>query len=171
MRHEWCLQISPYAKAQCTKTRLKDETEESEKREQIRLLRLRPVEVQEVREFKDDLVDFVTAPLSVQRIAPEVWLDVWKYTCQENPEWLEWRDCPYCKLCLKDCVFSSHLLSRECWRRQKRFDVTPGSVLKEILWAAALPTQEESEAITSPEAQNSSQVVFGRFRKNQMPIS
>ena len=65
-----------------------------------------------------ELLDYLTAPPSVQQLNEEIWLVAWKHVCKEN-EWLEmrnYRDCglgPYCKLCNRWAEVP-HLLSDKC---------------------------------------------------------
>ena len=56
--------------------------------------------------------------------------------CDENPEWLEMRETPYCKLCGRAGIFSSHLLAKECKAAREARNIVPGPLLMEILHAA-----------------------------------
>ena len=83
-----------------------------------------------------DLVEFVAAPISVQKMSPELWLNVWVHVCSENPKWLKMRDTPCCTVCGRAGIFSSHLLAKECKAAREARNLAPGPLLKEILYAA-----------------------------------
>ena len=100
------------------------------------MLRLWAEPITRLKTLDVDLVEFVTAPISVQKMSPELWLNVWEHVCAENPEWLEMRDTPYCKVCGRGGIFSSHLLTKECKAAREARNLAPGPLLKEILCAA-----------------------------------
>ena len=89
-----------------------------------------------LRKLDEELVEFLTAPSSVQKMSPELWLEVWNHVCTENSEWLEKRGAPYCSLCAQAGIFSDHLITKECKEKRKARNVTVGPLLEEILRAA-----------------------------------
>ena len=103
--------------------------------EEIQLLRLRAESITRLGALDVDLVEFLTAPISVQNMSPELWLLVWEQVCTENV-WLEMRDTPYCKVCGRAGIVASHLLTKECMDAREARKLAPGPLLKEILHAA-----------------------------------
>ena len=87
-------------------------------------------------ELDQELEEFLTAPITVQKMSPELWLGIWDRVCTENSEWLEKRDAPYCLLCAQAGIFSDHLITKECKDKRAEGNVTVGPILQEILLAA-----------------------------------
>ena len=98
------------------------------------------MEQRELRNVDVELLEFLAAPPSVQRLQPEMWLDVWHLICEENDGWIEMQqdaagdDCPYCNTCScwADC---SHLASKECEDKNELIGHAPGPLLAAVLQA------------------------------------
>ena len=92
------------------------------------------------REIEDDLLEFLTAPPSVQKLSPEMWLDAWDAVIKENPDLVEKRKgeaVPYCKICGRWAQLS-HLMSAECKANREQQGASTGPLLTEILAAERL---------------------------------
>ena len=101
-------------------------------------------DVMEQRDIDLELLEFLTAPVSVQMMDPEKWSEAWELACRENNWWMymrkdeRGREWPYCRLC-STWAEPSHLTSNGC--RQKvteyttRHDDNIGPLLQEILTA------------------------------------
>ena len=83
----------------------------------------------------------MTAPPSVQKLTPEVWLDVLDHVAQENCDVVEMRQDPvsgvrhpYCRIC-ETWADIAHWQSEECSCRRQARQITPGIVLAAILEA------------------------------------
>ena len=109
------------------------------RRNQVHLLQLSP-ELMHHRDIDEGLLEFLTAPLSVQKLSPDVWLDVWQHVAEENWEWMEMRGdascgpCPYCRICDR-WAENSHLQSKACQSRRDVQGFKMGPVLTAILEA------------------------------------
>ena len=102
----------------------------------IELLQLEVEGTEAVVGLPDSLLSFLTAPISVQRMSPEVWLHTWSYVCTENNTWLDMRDhAPWCLLCNRGKNILAHLLSATCKAKRSQHAIHPGPLLTEILKA------------------------------------
>ena len=101
------------------------------------MLSLRPDSVMNLRKLDNELVDFLTAPISAQKMSPETWLRVWDHVCIENCELLKMQDTLYCILCNRPGILYDHLLSEGCKDKRKAHKVRPDPLLTEILRAAS----------------------------------
>ena len=111
------------------------------RRSEVHMLQLKKEQIMEDRDLDEELLEYLTAPPSVQMLSPETWLDVWQHVCRENQDWLEMRDdprcgpCPYCRIC-KRWAELSHLRSEGCESRRREEGITRlGHVLRAILEA------------------------------------
>ena len=101
------------------------------------MLQLRTESVLLNLELDEELEEFLTAPITVQKMSPELWLGIWDRVCTENSEWLEKRDGrPYCLLCAQACIFSDHLNTKTCKDARAKGNVSVSPLLHEILLAA-----------------------------------
>eukprot|EP00928_Gymnodinium_smaydae_P058179 TRINITY_DN41407_c0_g1_i1.p1 TRINITY_DN41407_c0_g1~~TRINITY_DN41407_c0_g1_i1.p1 ORF type:complete len:501 (-),score=79.22 TRINITY_DN41407_c0_g1_i1:495-1997(-) len=100
----------------------------------MHLLQLDPDDLQHDKDIDLDLLEFCTAPPSVQKLQPEMWLDVWDHVHEEN-EWLGKKgEYPYCNLC-EAYADLSHLLSEGCEENVRQNEKEVGPLLKAILLA------------------------------------
>jgi len=110
-----------------------------------------PAELMETEELKGidfDLLEYLTAPVSVQLMEPQGWINVWKYVCEEeNEEWLQMRDeaydegpsitteTPWCTIC-STWATVDHLKSDACRESVANKGISPGPLISAILkWA------------------------------------
>ena len=101
-------------------------------------------DVMEQRDIDLELLEFLTAPVSVQMMDPEKWIEAWELACRENDWWLYMRkdergqDWPYCRFCSAWAV-PAHLTTDECRQRVAEYtarqDDNIGPLLREILTA------------------------------------
>lgn len=88
-----------------------------------------PVQIMERRDVDLELLEFLTAPPSVQIQSPEMWVSAWRQVCLEN-EWLVMVDHetrgegPYCTVCKKWAELS-HLTSPKCKSNRRNLTVSP----------------------------------------------
>ena len=114
--------------------------EEPREEDEVHMLQIDKDQIMGDRAVPEDLLEYLTAPPTVQILSPETWLDVWQHVCRENQEWLEMRDdprcgpCPYCRMC-KRWAALSHLRSEGCESRRREEGVALGHVLAAILEA------------------------------------
>ena len=100
----------------------------------------------------------MTAPSSVQKLTPEIWLDVWEHVCKENVDWFEMRTdagsgtFPYCRIC-ETWSGIAHLQSGSC-----RSGIKPGPVLAAILEAESECCRASATPLGTSEASSGLQV-------------
>ena len=100
----------------------------------IELLQLEVEGTQAIVGLPESLLSFLTAPISVQSLSPEIWLQTWRYVCTENDTWLDIRDDePCCLLCNRSTNFLAHLLSASCKAKRSQHAIRPGPLLLQIL--------------------------------------
>ena len=119
-------------------------------------------DVMEQRDIDLELLEFLTAPVSVQEMDPayreEKWAEAWELVGEENQWWMHsqkdeqtGREWPYCNLC-REWASPSHLTSASCRSRVEQqtalHGVHKGPLVEEILKAAAM------ENVTGRAAQN-----------------
>ena len=111
------------------------------RKSEVHMLQLKKDEIMEDRDLDEYLLEYLTAPASVQMLSPETWLDVWQHVCSENQDWLEMRVdprcglCPYCRIC-RHRADLSHLRSMGCESKRREEGITRvGHVLRAILEA------------------------------------
>ena len=100
-------------------------------------------EIMKEKTVSMELLEYLTAPPSVQEMCPEGWIKAWEHVCWEN-SWLEMKEygyggsqwkCPFCTLC-GAWAEAQHLVSKECLQKRKVQNCEePGPLLKAILQA------------------------------------
>mmetsp|Transcript_17392 Transcript_17392/g.47462 ORF Transcript_17392/g.47462 Transcript_17392/m.47462 type:complete len:720 (-) Transcript_17392:152-2311(-) len=137
----------------------------------VHLLQLSP-DVMEQRDVDLELLEFLTAPPSVQKLQPEMWLDAWQHVSRENT-WIEMRPhrdcgpCPYCKLCER-WVDMPHLMSTRCKDNVATRKMRVGPLLSAILVAeenrltSSASSRARAEAATSKPRQEDRIEVMSR---------
>ena len=89
-------------------------------------------DLMERRDMDLELLEFLTAPVSVQMMDPEKWVEAWEIACCENNWWMHMQTdekgskWPYCKLC-SQWAQPCHLTSNGC--RQKVSEYTKNTTI------------------------------------------
>ena len=89
------------------------------------------------KDLDSDLMEYLTAPPSVQSMNKAMWTEVWEHVCKEN-DWMEMRHvksvglCPYDKIC-ETFADIGHLTSQDCKMKWQSAGKRAGVVLFHIL--------------------------------------
>ena len=103
-------------------------------------------EIMKEKTVSMELLEYLTAPPTVQEMFPEGWMEAWEHVCWEN-SWLEMKEyeyggsqwkCPLCMVC-GAWAEAEHLMSNECMQKRKAENCEePGPLLKAILHAEGI---------------------------------